>query len=275
MVKATQKVRLVNPTRIVSAASRKENPLLHALGYLNPQGERKQMNQKPTKKKAAAKAKAAASPKKASKATPARKANPLFVVKMPTAPAVQTPKKKKKISNPKAIPLLGKGVDYLKLSLFALVGLVATRQVPQIALGEKNKGWIGYGSNFVTMILTAIAAGSLSRSPQAGLATGIGGGVYFVERLLRENLSPVGKVLSLSGVGDAMAASKNTLGRMVPAYFPTPVAYDKDGRVIIPSQIVEAVMAELRAQAMPTTQQLQTMPQDGATMGRYRSRFAA
>lgn len=122
-------------------------------------------------------------------------------------------------------------MNFLKLGLYALVGLVATRQLPQMILGPANAGVMGYLANG----FTAFAVGWLANrflGRDAGMATGIGGGVYVANRIIGDWFSPVQKYLSLSGLGDPGA-----LGDIRPGYFPLPVPTDGNGNPIIPSEI--------------------------------------
>ncbi len=127
-----------------------------------------------------------------------------------------------------------KGIGTLKNGFWALVGLVLTRQIPQMLLKEKNTGPMGYAANVAAAFGTSFLVSKFAGA-DAGGAVLIGGGLYSVSRVLQEQLSPVGKVLSLSGMGDAMALGEILTGDR--AYFPEPVAMDNDRRPIIPSQI--------------------------------------
>jgi len=137
-----------------------------------------------------------------------------------------------------------KATGMLKTGAYALGGLVLTRQIPQAVLGSRNSGIVGYIAN----VATAIAASAIvSRigGKAAGQAVGIGGGLYVVERILNEQLTPLGKALSLSGVGDPRA--HGGLGAIKRAYFPWPVVTDRQGRPVIPREIVEQVKQEIPA----------------------------
>lgn len=119
----------------------------------------------------------------------------------------------------------------LKDGFFALLGLVVARQLPQMVLGAKNTGWVGYASNLFATIVASML-GSKMISTEAGKMIGVGGGVYTVNRVLQDQLSPIGQVLSLSGLGDYTA-----LGDIQPGYFPLPVPTDANGRPIIPAEL--------------------------------------
>ena len=122
-------------------------------------------------------------------------------------------------------------MNFLKLGLFALLGLIATRQVPQLVLGTGNVGIIGYLANAATAFVAGWGA-SKFLGRDAGMAAGIGGGVYVVDRVITDNFSQAGQYLSLSGLGDADA-----LGDIQPGYFPLPVPTDQAGNPIIPTEI--------------------------------------
>jgi hypothetical protein len=143
--------------------------------------------------------------------------------------------------------LVSKGADMLKTGTAALAGLVVTRQAPQMILGTKNTGPMGYLANLFAAILAAWAA-SRFVSKQIGAAVGIGGGLYLANRIISEQFSPIGKVLSLSGVGDAAACG--TMGGWTDAYFPTPVVYE-NGRPQVPALIQDVARSEARAVAAP------------------------
>lgn len=115
--------------------------------------------------------------------------------------------------------VLNKTTDLVKNGASALVGLVAARQLPQLALGAKNTGILGYVATLIATFVTSYAIRKAA-GPHAANAAMIGGGMQFASRLLNEYVSPVGKMLSLSGLGDATAAG---LGEIRQSYFPLPV----------------------------------------------------
>jgi len=119
----------------------------------------------------------------------------------------------------------------LKDGFYALLGLVAARQLPQLVLGATNTGWLGYGANLLTTIVAAMI-GQKFLGAEAGKMIGVGGGIYTVNRVIQDQMSPIGQVLSLAGIGDYTA-----LGDIQPGYFPLPVPTDASGNPIIPSQL--------------------------------------
>ena len=181
-------------------------------------------------------------------------------------------KKRRRRHNPRRQPL-ARGVDMLKVGAVALGGLFVTRQVPQLALGTRNTGLLGYIANGVTAGLGSTAV-SRFVGKQEGQAFLIGGALYVVERIVNEQFTPLGRALSLSGVGDHMAAG--TLAGIKENYCPMPALTDAAGRPIIPKAILEAARAqaraELRAAAAPA---IVTPTNSGAAvnLGRYSSRY--
>ena len=134
----------------------------------------------------------------------------------------------------------------MQTGMFALIGLVLTRQLPQMVLGTRNSGIIGYFANFVAAMGSSFAANKMT-SQKTGQAVMIGGMLYLVNRIISEQFAPVGKVLSLAGLGDPSAAN---LGRIRSGYFPFPVVIGKDGRPVIPQAILNATREEV-ARSIP------------------------
>ena len=150
------------------------NPALITLGLVNPQ-------RGPMKKKA----------KKHHKS--ARKPNPAFA----HFKKAKSKRGHRRRGNPS---ILTKPVGMAKAAAIAGGSLILTRQLPQLILGAKNTGLLGYATNIATMIAATILAG-MAAGKEAGFAAGIGGGLYTLTRFLNEYFSPIGKYLSLSGVG--------------------------------------------------------------------------
>ena len=176
----------------------------------------------------------------------------------PSAPRRNTPQKKNKArAAPRKKPNKAKKrkrnairpIGMVQTGLFALIGLVLTRQVPQFALGTRNSGIIGYFSNFVAALISSYAATKFVNK-KTGQAMLIGGMLYLVNRVITEQFAPVGKILSLAGLGDAQAAG---LGRVREGYFPLPVVVTRDGRPVIPRAILRATSAEIARTAPRST----------------------
>lgn len=217
-----------------STQRKRSNPThLMTLGMLNPQ--KKRTNTMTKKRSAPAK------PASKSKSAP-RKKNPFFASSSRSA-AKKTPPRRKNPSRTRGQLL--RPMDLAKSGATALVGLVATRQLPQMLLQGRNTGWMGYLANILTAGASAALASRLMGG-EAGKLVFIGGAVYTVSRVLTEQLSPVGKYFSLTGLGDAQAAG---LGQIRNGYFPVPVVTDNRGNAQIPQAIVEAVKAQLPAPA--------------------------
>lgn len=140
--------------------------------------------------------------------------------------------------------IMGQTTSILKSGFYALVGLVIARQLPQWALGARNTGWLGYGANLVSTILAAMV-GSRMFGVEVGKDVALGGGLYTVNRIIQDQLSPVGKVLSISGLGDY-----NALGDIQPGYFPLPVPTDANGQPIIPAELRPAPVAMATGKGM-------------------------
>jgi len=194
------------PTRAKQKRAKRNPGALITLGAVNPQRRTMKAQSKSHKKRTS------------------RRPNPFLKLKT---------KRAKRRSNPSTI---SKPFDLAKSGAIALLGLIATRQIPQMILQQKNAGWIGYASNFGV----AVAAGALAgrfRNREAGKLIFIGGSVYTVSRILTEQFSPIGRYFALSGVGDAQAAS---LGVIKDGYFPVPVVLDEAGQPIIPRAIIQA-----------------------------------
>ena len=149
-------------------------------------------------------------------------------------------------------------VRMLKTGTLALIGLVATRQLPQMLLGSRNTGIVGYVANAAAALASAAVAKRISDRESAE-AVGIGGALYLANRIISEQLTPIGRVLSLQGIGDAQAAGLGNVGRYVPAYWTHPVVTDRaTGKPIIPDAIREAAREE--AQQVLASQRVSPPP---------------
>jgi len=227
-----EKVRLVNPhpkkRRASSGARRKKsrnrNPnALMALGLVNPHKEKRSKMRRKAKRSGASKSSHRKAP---------RRRNPFGLGRK---------RHTRRRRNPSALSMAGNTGSILKGGFFALVGLVLARQLPQMFLGARNTGIIGYVSNIAATLVAAMVGGKFL-GPEAGKFMAVGGGVYVVNRALTDNLSPVGKVLSLSGIGD-----HNALGDIQSGYFPLPVPTNASGQPIIPVELRSAPMTAAAA----------------------------
>jgi hypothetical protein len=240
-----RKTRLaMNPQRRTSkkvrgarAAKRKHrstaNPVgeLIVIGAANPQRRSTHMAKK-AHKKAARK-----------RHTAARK-NPFFARK-----AKKAARRHRTRKNPSVLGMSFKPAEILKSGLFALIGLVITRQGTQALLKQRNTGWIGYLVNIGVSAASAIAVSKFVNRA-AGAAVMLGGTMYVASRVLAEKFSPIGSVLSLSGVGDPLA---HGLGVIKPGYFVQPAIVDRSGKPVIPRAITDAAIAALPQPASSAT----------------------
>lgn len=215
-------------------------------GAGNPQKKENSMKKK-TKKKNYSK------PASTPKQKPAKAKNP----QTSKAPA----KKHKKRSNPTGGGVLKTPMDNLKFGAAALVGLAATRQLPQLVLKEQNSGWKGYLANLAVATAAGLAVGMWNK--QLGYAVGIGGSLYTVSRVLTEQVSPVGKYFALAGLGDASAAG---MGELEDGYFPVPVVTDANNRPMIPEAILRAAVGA-SLQAVDTRQRQMAAAAPAASAG--------
>lgn len=150
------------------------------------------------------------------------------------------------------------GFNMLKQGLYALVGLVLTRQLPQLALSTNNVSWMGYAANMLTMFVIGFV-GHKALGTDAGNSMMLGGGLYVANRIIGDFFSPIQQYLSLSGMGDPMAVGKGGgrgLRGIVPGYFPLPVPTDAQNNPIIPM--------EIRALPAPTPAAMATTASGGA-----------
>lgn len=234
MIRA-EKVRLVNPSTKRRAAkgsagrrkksrTRKNPAELFSLGILNPHKKERNKNMK-------RKAKRTASKRKTTRRKSVRRSNPAMF-------GGRRHKRTTRRRNPhQCVSCTASGLSaagtssILKGGFYALLGLVVARQAPQMVLGTRNTGLIGYIANIAATVIASMI-GSRFLGGDAGKYMLVGGGVYVVNRALQDNLSPVGKVLSLSGMGDY-----NSLGDIRSGYFPLPVPTMANGMPIIPNEI--------------------------------------
>lgn len=239
--------------------AKKRNPGMElvTVGFLNPAKGRKMAK---TKKK-----RAAGGFKR--KSRPAKKHNP-FKARRKSAARSHRPRRRR---NPSVRGFLGGGVELLKSGVYALIGLVLTRQLPQLVLGARNTGVIGYLAN---VLAAGLASAGIRKGmgPEAGNAALLGGGLYLANRVISEWLSPVSRYLSLTGLGDpgAMIGGPRSLRGIESGYFPLPVPLDAAGRAIIPSEIRPAPPVMLPAPAAAGMGRLSGAPAYGSRFG---SRF--
>ena len=168
-----------------------------------------------------------------------------------------------KRKNPDVFAVFGKPQDLAINIAVALTSAVATRQIPQMILADANSGWKGYLANVATGVAATLAAHQFV-SMGAAQAALLGSGVIVLDRVLTEKFSPVGKYLSLTGLGDATAATR--LGEVSKGYYIHPTIRDAAGNPIIPHEFSDAALAafdrrQLAAPAPPAGSTAQTTRQ--------------
>jgi hypothetical protein len=152
---------------------------------------------------------------------------------------------KKRRRNPNGIAaIIGSPKAAIEMGVAGLASAVATRQIPQLLFAADNTGILGYGMNAVTTGLVTWLAGSFI-GPDAAKGALVGGLVIILDRVLTEQVSPIGQYLALSGVGDATAATK--LGTIRDGFYLRPTVLDANGNAIIPSQVSDAAVAAMLA----------------------------
>jgi hypothetical protein len=162
-------------------------------------------------------------------------------------PAVATKRRcnPRKRRNPEVLSML-KSPKTLGINvLTALLSAVGTRQIPQMLLKDQNAGWKGYLANVATGLAFTLGASEFV-SVGAAQAALLGSGVIVLDRVLMEKFSPVGKYLSLAGIGDSTAAT--SLGTVADGFYIHPTIRDANGRPIIPHEFTDAAIDAFNAQ---------------------------
>lgn len=144
--------------------------------------------------------------------------------------------------------IASKATGFFRMGLMAVLGALITRQAPQMILGAKNSGLMGYAAN-VAAALGAAALATRVTNRQDAMSVAVGGAVYTVNRIISEKTSGPIRALALAGVGDVQAipAMGRGMRGIGPAYFASPPAYDSNGQPVIPTQIIDAVRRDLQA----------------------------
>lgn len=242
------RTKLVNPPRRKrpSAAPQKrkaKNPAqLFTLGFLNPPRSNRM------------KKKTNARPKQKHRKNPPRRM---------TKKANPAPRRVKR-RNP---GIAGKATGFFRMGLMAVLGALVTRQAPQMLLGSRNAGIMGYAAN-VAAAMAAAALATRVTNRQDAMSVAVGGAVYTVNRIISEKTSGPIRALALSGVGDVQAFTpRRGMRGIAPGYFASPAAYDSAGRPVIPTEIIDAVRSNLQTQPIA--------PPPAASMAGARFRRAA
>lgn len=155
-----------------------------------------------------------------------------------------TGRRRRRSSNPSVASVIGSPRDLVVSGFSGLASAVATRQLPQMLLADKNTGWTGYVANMATAVVSAWGLGAVF-GPAAGRGALIGGTVIVLDRVLSEQVSPIGPYLKLSGVGDAVAHSK--LGTIRTGYYTHPNLLNPNGSMYVPDPFNDAAVAAVVA----------------------------
>ncbi len=173
-------------------------------------------------------------------------------------------RKKPRRRNPGFRDIIGDPKDVLVTGVAGLASAVATRQLPQLVLNTNNTGVEGYFANFVTALLSTWAAGAFM-GPKAAWGALTGGMVILLDRVLTEQVSPLGPYLTLSGVGDATAMTK--MGTIRDGYYFHPGLVDGSGNMVVPDPVtqaaLQAVLAKYPQLAAPVQQAMANGPAGG------------
>ncbi|MCC7497325.1 MAG: hypothetical protein IT160_07095 [Bryobacterales bacterium] len=245
IAKRVRTKRLINPERKVSGAKpARRNPVseIAVLGYLNPERRKPTVKKKQQKKRVS-------------------KRNPVTAAPRPKQKVSKSHRRRNPARN-NVTSMLSKPIDLLKDGATAAAGFLATRQVPQMVLGARNSGFIGYLANVLAAAGTSALARKVLGNREGDIVL-IGGSLYLFNRVLND-YTPLGRQLNLSGVGDPAA----TLKGFRPAYFPVPVVSNpRTGQPIMPA----ALTAHVQSLIPPTPKA--TAQEPAGNVGRFASRF--
>lgn len=141
--------------------------------------------------------------------------------------------------NPSAI----KGVGGLfSTAVYTIFGAVGTRALTQMALGTRNQGVLGYGSNALAALVLGWAATKFGRNAAAGRAVTVGGFVGLTLRLIQD-LTPIGRFVNLQLAGMGRLGDTG-LGMFLPQSYVDPKLYaGADAQVLVPPAFRPAVAA--------------------------------
>ncbi len=160
--------------------------------------------------------------------------------------------KKRRRRNPGGLTdAIGTPKQIFESGLAGLASAEATRQLPQLVLGANNTSWQGYLANGVVAVGMTAAAGAFL-GPTAARAAFVGGLVILTDRILTEQVSPIGQYLSLSGVGDATAMTK--MGTIRDGFFAHPGINNLDGSLWVPDPFTNAAVQAVAAKYPGITQ---------------------
>jgi len=160
-----------------------------------------------------------------------------------------TTHRKRRRSNPGGLnAIIGSPRELITGGVAALVSAAATRQIPQLALEEKNTGGMGYLANVGVGIASTWIAAAMGGTA-AGRGAAIGAVVILLDRVISDHVSPLAEYVKLSGTGDPMAYSK--LGTVRQGYFTHPNLQNPDGSMYVPPPFTDAAIAAMPPMVMP------------------------
>lgn len=111
-------------------------------------------------------------------------------------------------------PALGGITPFVTGAAWAIGGGVGTRMITQAVLGNQNQGWLGYGGNLLAAFALGAAAQMATRNRSTRNFVILGGVIATLQRVLTD-MTPIGKRLALSGMGDYMVQGFLTPQRLV------------------------------------------------------------
>lgn len=114
---------------------------------------------------------------------------------------------------PRAIKgLASKGFGILRAGVAATGGFYAARELPQVILGARNTGVLGYAANIVAGIIATTVARMIGTPGDAAAVT-VGAGIAVVQRMVAERMVPMvaAGAAPIAGIGDpsTIAATRN------------------------------------------------------------------
>jgi hypothetical protein len=110
--------------------------------------------------------------------------------------------------------------DVAKLGVGAVAGGVGTRAIPNMVLGSKNAGYVGYGANLLTAGLLAWLAAKFDRTAATGVLAG--GVASTFQRVWDEQISRLTAAGPLAGLGDMSYSGRRGVGDFIDNSFVLP-----------------------------------------------------
>ena len=124
------------------------------------------------------------------------------------------------------------GKELLNLTLGAGAGMIGSKYITQLALGDNNSGVVGYAATAVVVIGLGYLGNKFFGKD---LATGVvaGGLGALAMRVFQENVSGTSAASSMSGLGDPdMAALGIGMGDYKPGLMPMPSMFSAPAPVV-------------------------------------------